>query len=107
MRLPLAPSFLVAPPAGRRGEADGFAGRFQGVERGIECVGRAELGEHCQVGFCFARDLGRRDEQLGFAGDRNDRVSEDDGVVGDVAAADVEKPADAVRRGQDDGVLAC
>jgi hypothetical protein len=56
--------------------------------------------------FGLRSDFARVDEQLGLAGDRHDGEGQRHGIVGHVRSANVEQPADGIREGEHDGILA-
>ena len=70
-----------------------------------QCPRRRELGDCLEVGARGCVELLGRDEELGLSRLGNDREREHDGCVGDVGAADVERPGDRVAQRQQDGIV--
>ena len=62
--------------------------------------------ENIVTSITFNVEAIRRDEKFSFAAYGHDRERKHDRIVGDVAAANIEQPADGIRQRQDDGALA-
>ena len=71
----------------------------------VELFRLGDIGERFQPIADRVADLGRVDEQCRTARRRHDGEGERHGRVLDVAAANIEQPADGIRRGEQHGVL--
>ncbi len=75
------------------------------LESGSQRRRRQKFRNGRQMRLRLPRDFLLRDEEFCFPLGRHDRERQSDRCVGDVAAANIEKPRDAVRHGQDNRML--
>ena len=86
-------------------EAHPLLGLAQRLQPVVQRPRRREFGDCLEVGARGCVELLGRDEELGLSRLGHDGEREHDGSVGDVVAADVERPGDRVAQRQHDGVV--